>query len=57
MRIGCRSSKLEKKCPHYSYGLRRCKLGLVPACCAHIKQPKKGTKKARDAEAVRAFYG
>jgi hypothetical protein len=36
MRRGCRASKNEKVCPNYSYGLGRCKLGLVKATCSKI---------------------
>ena len=56
MRKGCRASKTEKKCPHYSYMLLRCELGYVPATCSMIEPPKPGTKKAKAAEAVRHFY-
>jgi len=56
MRKGCRASKNEKKCPHYSYSLFRCTLGRVPATCSMIDQPKPGTKKAKAAESVRTFY-
>jgi hypothetical protein len=56
MRKGCRASKMEKKCVHYSYMLLRCELGYVPATCSMIEQPKPGTKKAKVAEVVRHFY-
>jgi len=56
MRKGCRASKNEKACPLYSYSLGRCTLGRVKATCSKIQQPKAGTKAARDAAFVRAFY-
>jgi len=56
LRKSCRASKGKKKCPNYSYELYRCKLGLVPATCDLIEQPKPGTKKARQAQQVRDFY-
>ena len=57
LRRGCRSSKYEKKCPSYSYQLGRCVQGRVKYTCPLIQQPKKGTKKAEEAQGVRAFYG
>jgi hypothetical protein len=57
MRKGCRSSKFEKKCPNYSYSLYRCTLGLVPYTCPNIEQPRPGTKKAKEANSIRTFYG
>jgi len=57
MRKGCRSSKYEKKCQHYSYALYRCTLGKVPAICNLIEQPKPGSKADKKAQAVREFYG
>jgi hypothetical protein len=56
MRKGCRTSKYEKKCSMYSYPLGRCKLGRVKYTCPLIEQPKKGTKKAREAQQCRDFY-
>ena len=56
MRKGCRASKYEKACPRYSYDKGRCSLGLVPATCSEIQQPKPGTKAALKAEQVRQFY-
>ena len=57
MRRGCRTSKYEKKCSSYDYSLGRCVLGRVKYTCPLIEQPKKGTKKAKEAELVKAFYG
>jgi len=56
MRKGCRTSKNEKACPDYSYGLLRCKLGRVKATCFRCEQPKAGTKAAKQAEDVRQLY-
>jgi hypothetical protein len=56
MRKGCRTSKTEKACPNYSYGLSRCVLGKVKATCSLVQQPKAGTKAAKNAEQVRQFY-
>lgn len=56
MRKGCRTSKYEKACPHYNYGLGRCTYGMVKATCAKIEKPKVGTKAARQVAQVREFY-
>jgi hypothetical protein len=56
MRKGCRTSKTEKKCEHYSYPLQRCLLGKVKATCSKIQQPKPGTKAGREAQVCRDFY-
>lgn len=56
MRKGCRTSKNEKKCVNYSYSHGRCLLGRVKYTCHLVEQPKKGTKKAREAEQCRNFY-
>ena len=58
MRTGCRKSKNNpEQCSYYSPLKSRCSLGRVPFTCSLIKQPKQGTKKAKEADAVRAFYG
>jgi len=55
-RTSCRASKNQPKCPEYSYSLSRCTLGLVKATCGKIQEPRQGTKAARNAADVRAFY-
>ena len=57
LRKSCRATKGKKKCPRYDYGLFRCVLGRVPATCDLIEQPKPGTKKAKQAQQMRDFYG
>lgn len=56
LRKGCRATKNEKKCNQYSYSLGRCVLGWVKATCSMCEQPKAGTKAARDAACVRAYF-
>lgn len=58
MRTGCKKSKNNpNQCNYYSSSKGRCSLGKVPYTCSLIEQPKKGTKKAKQAEQVRSFYG
>lgn len=57
LRKSCRATKGKEKCSNYSYELFRCKLGLVPATCDLIEQPKAGSKKAKQAQQMRDFYG
>lgn len=58
MRTGCKKSKNNpNQCQYYSSSKGRCSLGKVPFTCSLIQQPKPGSKKAKQAEQVRHFYG
>ncbi len=56
MRKGCRTSKTEKACSNYSYGLGRCLDGKVKATCSLVQQPKPNSVAGKRAAMVRDFY-